>query len=550
MSSAWPVQNDSERFRMKNFSVSEMFADHLVLCHDRENPVWGNAPAGAEVRVRLLCGSAVPRFGGRKGEENRGEDFPRAEDAPAAKECGVLAQAGAAADENGCWCIALPTPGPGKGYELEVCCGGQRVLFRDVAVGEVWLAGGQSNMEMPVMCIEGGRELACADCFPDVRLRTIPRVCQDVPQHGWHFQPIRKGDSGWLLPSRDHVARFSAIGYQFAALLSRTLGMTVGIIDCSWGGTRIQSWLPEASINAHEDTRGDAADFERLRASLGEDPGESFRRYQASLEKLIADTPDMVERSLENMMYYTKLERVIDYPAEGALGDPNRPGCLYTHMVARTAPYGIRGVLWYQGESNALVGEADRYAVLFGRLLESWRTAWHCELPFLTCQLSVFDPFRWGDGYDWVTLRARQAFCADTMPGVSMAVLADVGEEKDIHPHRKIPVGRRLYQLALRDVYGLPAGDVFPPRPVSCAKRGDSLQVSFDAPIELRSGDVPYAVLSGTPVPCQTCQTDDCTLAVRAGDADGVWYGQSEWFNASLFGKNGEPVAPFRIEAG
>lgn len=499
---------------MKNFSVSEMFADHMVLCHSSRNSVWGTADSGTQVEVRLAGQCAV----GRAGEDGR-------------------------------WLVEIEAPAPGTISTMEVRCGAERIVFEDVAAGEVWLAGGQSNMEMPVMCIEGGAELACASKYPDVRLRMVPRRCRKEPQYGWHFQAIGKEDRGWMLPDRDNVARISAIGYQFGALLSQSLHMPVGIIDCNWGGTKIQCWLPEECLNAYEDTRKDIEDFRRMREALGEQAEEGFRKYQESLKKVIENNPDMVERSLEDMMYYTKLERGIDFPPDAAVGDPQEPGSLYENMIARTAPYAIRGVLWYQGESNALTGEAERYDTLFKRLVTYWRKAWGRELPFLTCQLSAFDPFRWGDNYDWATLREKQALCADTMPGISMAVLVDVGDEKDIHPHRKLPVGKRLHDLALRDVYKLPAGDVFPPRPVSCVREGDALSVCFDAPVELREGDgLELHRADGSVRECEGMALEDrVTLRVSAEEPLEVWYGQREWFEASLFGANGEPVAPFRM---
>ena len=359
---------------MNTFTVSEMFGDHMVLCHSRENPVWGTAAPGAVVQIRL-------------GEYS----------------------AETVAGPDGRWRTQIQTPGAGEITEMALRCGQEEIVFRDVACGEVWLAGGQSNMEMPVLAVHGAKEMARAESYPNVRLRTIPRRCRAEKQFGWHFQPMDGTDSGWLLPSEQTVAKFSAIGYGFAAGLAEKMRMPVGIIDMSWGGTVIQAWMPQEELLAHDDTRRDVERFQARRAALGEEAERSFLRNQASLRAVLERTPDFVERSLEDMQYYTRLEREIDWPPEAAVGDPNEPGSLFAHMVAATAPYGIRGVLWYQGESNALVGEAGRYAGLFARMRESWQQAWGRPLPFLTCQLATFDPFIWGGGYDWVTLREQQA---------------------------------------------------------------------------------------------------------------------------------------------
>lgn len=496
---------------MNTFTVSEMFGDHMVLCHSRENPVWGTAAPGGVVQIRL-------------GEYS----------------------AETAAGPDGRWQTLIQTPGAGEITEMALRCGQEEIAFRDVACGEVWLAGGQSNMEMPVLAVHGAKEMARAESYPNVRLRTIPRRCRAEKQFGWHFQPMDGTDSGWLLPSEQAVAKFSAIGYGFAAGLAEKLGMPVGIIDMSWGGTVIQAWMPQEELLAHDDTRRDVERFQARRAALGEEAERSFLRNQASLRAVLERTPDFVECSLEDMKYYTRLEREIDWPPEAAVGDPNEPGSLFAHMVAATAPYGIRGVLWYQGESNALVGEAGRYAGLFARMRESWQQAWGRPLPFLTCQLATFDPFIWGGGYDWVTLREQQALCARTMEGVSMAVLVDAGEEKDIHPHEKRVVARRLLDLALRDVYGEPVWDVFPPEPVGCTRQGDILRVTFTGPVELRPGGDGLKILTDTGlVPCEATLVDDCTLEIAAPDGLGVAYGRSEWFIPSLFGRNGAPVGPF-----
>ncbi len=497
---------------MTAFTVSPMFSDHMVLLHSTTNPVWGTATAGAAVRVRL-------------GAE----------------------EVGCQADETGRWQAMLPTPGPGALGEMEISCGEETTVFRDVAAGEVWLAGGQSNMEMPVLAALHARELACPQTLPDVRLFRVPRRCREEPQYGWHFQPLSGEDRGWRLPDKEEIARFSAIGYGFAALLARSLEMPVGVIQCDWGGTVIQAWMPEEELAAHEDTRADMAAYRRKREALPDCGREDFENYQASLQKVLEEHPDFVDRSLEDMKYYTQLERIITWPREAAIGDPNEPGCLFAHMVARTAPYGIRGVLWYQGESNAMEGEAARYAGLFARMRDCWERAWGKELPFLTCQIATFNPFVWGTGYDWPTLRQQQELCADTLPGVSMAVLVDVGELKDIHPHEKLEVACRLHRLALRDVYGRAVGDVFSPRAVACEADGDGLLVRFSAPVELRAGEPLQALGPQGAAPCAARAVDERTLRVDAPGAEGVSYGWAEWFEASLFGTNGQPVPPFRL---
>lgn len=293
---------------MNQFTVSEMFSSHMVLCHDRSNPIWGTAPAGAEVEVTL--GDAV---------------------------------AHCTADSQGRWMTAIQTPAPGITSTLSIRCGDEQIVFEDVVSGEVWLAGGQSNMEMPVMCVRDGKTLAEAEFYPRVRLKTISRRCSDRRQYGWHFYPMDGSDSDWKLPSREDIACFSAIGYQFAALLSESLNMPVGIIDCNWGGTKIESWMPMSVLAQCEDTRASLEQYATAQAALA-DGQAGFDRFQASIRDMDLDLSDFITQSLRDPKYHCIYDvRVAENPF-GGIGDPNRPGCLFEHMLSRVIPFGIKGV--------------------------------------------------------------------------------------------------------------------------------------------------------------------------------------------------------------
>jgi len=498
---------------MNRFTVSEMFSSHMVLSHDRKNPVWGTAPAGAEVEVTLGEARALCTAGG-----------------------------------DGRWMTSVTAPGPGAVSVLTVRCDGEEIAFDDVVSGEVWLAGGQSNMEMPVMCVRDGRTLAEVEVYPNVRMKTISRRAAPARQHGWHFYPMDGSDSDWTLPDRESVARFSAIGYQFAALLSGSLNMPVGIIDCNWGGTRIESWMPMSDLEAHDDTREGLRLYEAARAAAAHEAQERFDRFQASITGMNVDMPAFITRSLSEPKYHCTLEPMLADNIPGGIGDPNRPGSLYENMLSRVIPFAIKGVLWYQGESNAGVDEAHNYASLFGRMRAAWQKAWGDDsMPFLTCQLATFEmPAAWGRT-DWNTLRLQQAKCT-SLPGVSMAILLDIGDRTDIHPLDKIPVAERLHALAMEDVYGVPCG-AHEPAPVSCEADGNAILIRFDRPIELRGGGLPEVLTQEGILPCEAKLADDHTLALSAKPGvTAVQYAAAGWFVPSLFGKNDLPVAPFCID--
>ena len=495
-----------------NFTVSEMFSSHMVLSHDRKNPVWGTAPVGAEVKVALGA-----------------------------------AQAACTADGQGNWMAFIDTPAPGVVSALEIRCGSEAIVFDDVISGEVWLAGGQSNMEMPVMCVNDGCTLAEAKFYPNVRMKTISRRASSRSQYGWHFYPMDGSDSDWKLPDRDGIARFSAIGYQFAALLSESLNMPVGIIDCNWGGTRIQSWISREVLEQHEDTRADLRRYAAVRESLGSEAQAKFDRFQSSVRDMGVDMDDFITQSMKDPKYHCIYDAKVVDNVSGGVGDPNEPGCLFEHMLSRVIPFGIKGVLWYQGESNAGIHEAHDYASLFERMRANWQDAWNDpSLPFLTCQLAAFDmPAAWGQA-DWNTLRLQQSECAK-LPGVSMAVLLDIGDRKDIHPLDKIPVAERLHALAMEDVYGVPC-DAHEPAPVSCEADGETILIRFNRPIELREGGLPEAITKEGASPCRAELADEYTLRlIAAPSAEQIQYAAANWFVPSLFGKNGLPVSPFRL---
>lgn len=495
--------------------IADVFSDHMVLRHSRPNPVWGEAEPGAAVAVRL---------GGK--------------------------ETACVADDAGRWLAWIDTPPAGIVARMEVEGCGERVAFEDVACGEVWLAGGQSNMEQPLMCVNGARPWVDRAGESNVRLKRIPRRCGNAPEPGWHFFPCEGVDSPWERANSEGAATFSAIGFVFGAMLSEKLSMPVGLIECDWGGTPIQAWLPSAEIMTREDTRADLAAFMDARAALGDGAGKAYEAYLRTVRQAAIHEPDYILNNLNDPLNFLREDRNIAFPPLGAIGDPQQPGVLYDHMVARVAPYGLSGVLWYQGEANGMRGEAARYGGLFARLADNWRRAWRDPaLPFLTCQLAPFDTgLYWKDAADWPELRAQQQWCADTVRGVSMAVLLDLGMERNIHPLEKIPVADRLCRLALEDVYGIPA-EARAPRPMTWERVEDGVRLRFDGPIALRDGLPPQLTVDDVPIPTDARITAPCILELRRKtDAlpNGASYAQKGWLVPALFGANGLPVAPFR----
>jgi sialate O-acetylesterase len=263
-------------------------------------------------------------------------------------------------------------------------------VVRDVVVGDVWVCSGQSNMEWPVrLAAHPEDEIAAAD-HPRLRLFTVKRRMAD--------QAADDVTGSWARCAPGPVAGFSAVGYYFGRELLAKLDVPIGLVHASWGGTPAESWMRPAALEADE----------------------GFRPI---------------------------LERAI--PKDS----PVRPCVLFQGMIAPILPATLRGVIWYQGESNA--SRAVQYRTLFPALIRDWRDAFGApELPFLFVQLANFGKPEPGPGEsDWAELREAQAG-ALALPATGMAVAIDVGEADDIHPKNKQEVGRRLALAALRVAHG------------------------------------------------------------------------------------------------
>lgn len=309
----------------------------------------------------------------------------------------------AAADGGGRWQVVLdPMPATAEPRPLTVASavpGDGPVTIPDVLVGEVWLCSGQSNMQWPVQkSAAADDEIAAAD-FPLIRLFTVaPKVAGE---------PQRDVKGEWRACSPQTVRDFSAVGYFFGREIHRHRKVPVGLVHASQGWTPSEAWTPREAL-------------------LGN-----------------AETAPIVER----------WDRICDGSVKG---DPNfihRASGLWNGAVAPLVPCALRGVIWYQGETNERRG--FRYRIEFPLLIESWRRAWRRpDLPFLFVQVAnVLPPDPEPVDSEWAELRESQAL-ALALPQTGMAVTIDIGEEKSVHPENKQDVGFRLALQARARVYG------------------------------------------------------------------------------------------------
>ena len=478
--------------------LAPVFGDHAVLQCDKPVPVWGRAAAGEPITVAF-----------------RGQT------------------AHTTADAGGHWRVDLkPLAASAAAGELTVT-GKNTLTLRDVVVGEVWLASGQSNMEWPVnLARDAVNEMAAAN-FPLIRHLKVEHASGPKPA-----DTVKT--SGWQSASPQTVGGFTAVGYFFARELHRKLGVPVGIIHSSWGGTAIESWL---SDDARQATSLAGTLDARWKQALSEWPPDRVARYPAAMAA-------WQKADAEAKASHTK--NLLPWPQPPATDDsPALPGGPFNAMIAPLQPGAIRGILWYQGESN--VEHSAEYAELFTRLIRSWRSGWgQPELPFYFVQLPNYADGA-PDGIAWSKLREAQAK-ALALSETAMAVTIDVGEPENLHPTNKADVGRRLALIALAKTYG-EAGAWSGPQFARAVREGAAMRVTFHSftGLTARGGTVSALQLAGADRIFHSAEGkiehDTLLVSSRAvANPVAVRYAWSNAPAANLFNAAGLPAAPFRSD--
>jgi sialate O-acetylesterase len=410
--------------------LPHVFGSHMVLQQDKPLIIWGWAEPKEAVTVQVASESRkVP------------------------------------ANERGEWKAELPAMKAGGPHTVTVS-GSSTVQFEDVMVGEVWLCSGQSNMEMGIGSVRDGKnEIAAAD-YPGIRLLKVTRR--------WTPEPQTDLEGAWKVCSPKTVAEagwggFSAAGYFFGRELHKKLGVAVGLIDASWGGTRIEPWTPPEGFAAVP-----ALKQEYARLELG-DPRNAA--HQQRLEKVLEDTERWLAQARQALAQRTNPPTMPAYPEELLPPhDLQNPTALFNGMIHAIKPYGLRGAIWYQGESNS--GEGMLYAERMRALIAGWRKVWGAgDFPFYFVQIA---PWRYGHkptviGEFWEAQAAAQ-----DIPNTGMAVINDIGDLKDIHPANKQEVGRRLALWALAKTYGQKEVVCSGPTFKAMSVEGDKIRVSFE----------------------------------------------------------------------
>jgi sialate O-acetylesterase len=399
-STGWVVLGASFVFALStsaDVKLPAVFSDNMVLQRAARTPVFGWADKGEKVTVKI----------------------------------GADVSGDAVANEEGKWLAFLDTSKlPGTPVEVTIS-GNNSLSVKNVLVGEVWLASGQSNMEWVVANTkDADLEIAEAN-DPELRMFTVTKAVAE--------RPAKDVKGKWEIASPETVGRFSAVGYFFARDLRQVLKTPVGVIHTSWGGTPAESWTSKEKLSGESD----------------------FKPILDRQAQLAAEYPANKAKHEEAMKRWQEGGRRGRAPqAPRGINDAWTPSSLYNAMIAPLAPYGVKGAIWYQGESNA--GRAHQYRKLFPAMISDWREKWNSagnganlgDFSFYFVQLANYQKREAEPkDSDWAELRDAQTSTL-SLPKTGMAVIIDVGEANDIHPRNKQDVGRRLARWALAKDYG------------------------------------------------------------------------------------------------
>jgi sialate O-acetylesterase len=361
------------------------------------------------------------------------------------------------ADAEGKWSLRLDAlPASAEPRSLVVTGkADRRLVVQDVLVGEVWLGSGQSNMAMIVQNSQNFEAEKAAAKYPLIRHYQESSAPSD--------QPKAEGKGQWRACAPDTVGGFSAVLYFFGREIHREVGVPVGLVNTSVGGTPIESWV---SAEVQSSAPATKARYEsQLKAHLEFDAAKATAQHekQVAVWKVAAEKAKAAGKEVPRK----PVDPIANRKFKGG------PAALYNGKVVNLAPYTLRGMLWYQGEGNA--GNPGLYETQLTQLVTSWRTLWQDEVPFAWVQLPNY---RTSNSESWPRLRESMMKVL-ALPKTGMAITLDIGDPQDIHPKNKQDVGKRLSYWALATVYGRTVPAISGPLPTGSQVEGDALRVSF-----------------------------------------------------------------------
>ncbi len=489
--------------------LAPIFSDHMVLCRKQPIRVFGEAVSGRTISISIHHHTAT-----------------------------VVAV-------KGHFEALLPPMEHGGPYTLHVTDGELTITFSDVMIGDVYFAGGQSNMEMRLKDTKDGIQYANDADMPLIRYCTYPvQAVLDASTLAWE----RK--TKWHVVQPNACGTMSAVAFHFARKLQNQFNIPIGIIGCYLGGTSITAWLDEETLTAT--TVGKAyfdAYMKRIQGQTDEEyqkaysaQQKAFARWNRSANALKRETPSICFAELESAL------GPCPYPPPEGRKSLFRPCGLAETMVKRIAPYTLTGILYYQGESD--YRHPHLYGMFFTALIALWRDLFRSPaLPFLFVQLPMYNQ-RDAEG-SWPVLRLAQDAVHKSVRNTGMAVMIDGGEQEDIHPQDKVTVADRLFSQALQLIYHTPA----PSHPYAIHARADGNTMLVTVSSPLRDSKTPRLFeLAGedcifVSADAEINGTEICISSPQVTHPRFVRYAFVNYGEINVYGENKLPLAPFWLRA-
>ena len=542
--------------------LPSIFGDHMVLQQEAKLPVWGTADSGEKVTVKVGDHTAL-----------------------------------ATAGNDGKWRVDLEPFPSGTPATVMTVQGKNALHFDDVLIGDVWLGSGQSNMEVELAYAYNAKEDTAKANDTQLRLFKIARTSAleprsdvvapwpwwELSQKDWRKTPEANRVNGagtWIVCNSESASRFSAVAYFFGKELRARIKHPIGLIECAWGGSPAEAWVSLSGLQKGVPFSKHLAKYEANAAAfpkLNADYAERKAAYDAASRKwgaenaafnaAMKDWQVAAEKAKAEGQPVPPKPSIGARPTAPALPDGGSagPANLYHGMIAPLVPYGIKGVIWYQGENNT--GEASlEYQALFGRLIGDWREKWgQGDFPFLYVQISHF---LYLHDVTAPLVREAQLKTMASVPKTGMAVTVDIPADDGAHPRDKIDVGQRLALIARRIAYGEDVVDSGPVYQAMKVEKG-AVVISFShIHGGLVIGTTPYQPPTVPPLPKDKlvgfliagsdkkwleadAKIEGDTLVVSSPQVPApvaVRYGWENGPKCNLYSKSGLPASPFRTD--
>jgi len=478
-----------------------LFTDNAVLQQGMKVPVWGTAGVGEKITVEF-AGQRVSTIA-----------------------------------TNGTWMLFLEPLTATTNSQTMTLSGSNTVTLTNLLVGEVWICSGQSNMERQLGLRNGQKPIVNYEA--EAASANYPSLRHFLVKQNTSTNPLSTVSGSWNVCSPTTVTNFTAVGYFFGRDLMKSKGVPVGLIHTSWGGTPAEAWTSHDALATNPLLSPILQHFTNDVATYA----DRLAKYQADEPKLKADYTNACAQAVAE----AKPTPRPPSPPRDPLKDSHSPSVLFNGMINPILPYAMRGVIWYQGESNG--GRAKEYRDLFPAMIADWRSVWgEGNFPFLYVQVAPFKKMG-------PEIREAQFLTLGKTTNTAMTVITDHGDAEDIHPTQKEPVGQRLALAARALAYGESieySGPLFKDFKIDASKvvisftHQDKGLVSKDGPLKgftIAGADKQFVPAQAEIVGETVVVSSPQVLAPTA-----VRYGWTNVPDVNLFNTAGLPASPFRTD--